>query len=183
MYTTKMHIAEIGVEEYIKEYVNVEEFLEYCKECPNYDEIWSCPSFDFDPVEYWKAYRTLELYAVEIFLDEKDAGRLAAPEELQYFGHGMLREEKKRLTDLLYEKEKEYPGSISLSAGTCLLCEECSRKDGMPCRHPEKIRYSIEAIGGDVGRTISRLMGIELEWVTEGRLPSKYVLVCGLLKK
>ena len=44
-------------------------------------------------------------------------------------------------------------------------------------------RCSIEAIGGDVGKTISRLMGIELEWMKEGILPEKFVLVCRLLRK
>lgn len=42
------------------------------------------------------------------------------------------------------------------------------------------MRYSIESIGGNVGLTVSKLMGIELEWVQEGKLPSYFVLVGGL---
>ena len=45
------------------------------------------------------------------------------------------------------------------------------------------MRYSIESLGGNVGLTVSKLMGIELEWVTEGKVPSYFVLVGGLLKK
>ena len=37
--------------------------------------------------------------------------------------------------------------------------------------------------GGNVGLTVSKMMGIELEWVQEGKLPSYFVLVGGLLKK
>ena len=85
----------------------------------------------------------------------------------------------------LMEREKEFPESVSLSAGSCDLCKEegCTRKDGKPCRYPDKLRYSIESLGGDVGRTVSKLMGYELEWVEEGKVPSYYVLVGGLLIK
>ena len=80
--------------------------------------------------------------------------------------------------------EKEYPGSISLSAGSCSLCKDgCTRAVREPCRYPEMMRYSIESLGGDVGRTVSKLMGYELEWIEEGKLPSYFVLVGGLLKK
>lgn len=40
-----------------------------------------------------------------------------------------------------------------------------------------------EAIGGNVGKTISKLCGIEIEWIEDGRLPEHFVLVGGLLKK
>ena len=89
---------------------------------------------------------------------------------------------KQELSDELLEKEKEYKGSISLSAGSCIRCGgNCTRKEKKPCRFPEKLRYSIESLGGNVGLTISRLMGIKLEWIEEGKLPSYFVLVCGLL--
>ena len=52
----------IDVEDYIRDYVNVEEFLEYCKKCRNYDKKWSCPSFAFDPIDYWKKFEHLKVY-------------------------------------------------------------------------------------------------------------------------
>lgn len=59
---------EISVEEYLEKYVNVEEFLECCKACPCYGTwVWSCPPYDFDPVEdYWKKYKTLEVHGYKI---------------------------------------------------------------------------------------------------------------------
>ena len=59
----------------------------------------------------------------------------------------------------------------------------CKRTEGQPCRFPDKMRYSIESLGGNVGLTISRLMGIELEWMKEGTMPRYFVLVSGLLVK
>ena len=39
MYTLQKFQKKISVDDYIKGYVNVAEFLEYCKECPNYDGL------------------------------------------------------------------------------------------------------------------------------------------------
>jgi predicted metal-binding protein len=97
----------------------------------------------------------------------------------------IMAEVKNKITEELFAMEEEYPGSISLSAGSCSVCgpENCTRTDGKPCRYPEKMRYSIESIGGNVGKTVSKLLGIELEWIEEGKIPSYFVLVGGLLKK
>ena len=48
MYQTKRYEKEITVKDYLAQYVNIEEFLEYCKACKNYDRLWSCPSYDFE---------------------------------------------------------------------------------------------------------------------------------------
>ena len=49
MYTTEHFEKEVRIDEYLKNYVNVEEFIQYCRECPNYGNVWSCPPYDFDP--------------------------------------------------------------------------------------------------------------------------------------
>ena len=96
-----------------------------------------------------------------------------------------MHEVKEDMSRELYEMEKQHPGSVSLSAGSCSMCREegCTRSKGEPCRHPNLMRYSIESVGGNVGLTVSKLMGYELEWVEEGKVPSYFVLVGGLLKK
>ena len=43
------------------------------------------------------------------------------------------------------------------------------------------MRYSIESLGGDVGKTTKDLLGLELKWMTEGRMPEHFILVNGLL--
>ena len=37
-------------------------------------------------------------------------------------------------------------------------------------------------IGGNVGKTVHDFLGCDLEWVEEGKVPSYYILVGGLLK-
>ena len=166
---------EIDIPTYVDKYVNVEEFLEKCKECPNYNQVWTCPPFDFSPEDYWKKYSTMELVAKKIILspDERNGDWIA-----------VLAKVKKELTAELFEMEKEFKGSISLSAGHCEQCEEvCNRKYNQPCCNKERMRYSIEALGGNVGLTIQNLMGLSLEWVTENEVPSYFILVGGILKK
>lgn len=176
MYTVERREKTIKVDDYLKNYVNVEEFLGYCKNCKNYEKVWSCPSYDFNPEDYWKEYDELLVVARKIIFDED----VDIPSSYE-----IMLEVKQDMSRELYEMEKEYPGSVSLSAGSCNLCEKdgCTRLEGEPCRHPDLMRYSIESIGGDVGRTVSKLMGYELEWIEEGKVPSYYVLVGGLLKK
>jgi predicted metal-binding protein len=90
---------------------------------------------------------------------------------------------KQKIADELYIMESHSPGSLSLSAGSCQLCEGCTRPCGAPCRHRDQLRYSIESLGGNVGKTITDLCGIELEWIEEGKLPKHMVLVGGLLER
>lgn len=43
------------------------------------------------------------------------------------------------------------------------------------------MRYSIEALGGNVGRTLSKYLHLKLLWMEKGRLPAYFIIVGGLL--
>lgn len=77
--------------------------------------------------------------------------------------------------------ERLYGGRSFAYVGTCLHCPEgsCTRPAGKPCRHPDKVRPSLEACGFDIARTTSELFGIDLKWGSEGRIPEYLTLVCG----
>lgn len=182
MYTTTKTEATISVPEYVEKYVDVPTFLEACKACPNYDRVWSCPSYDFDVIRYWNRYKTFRVYATKIDFDPEMTAKTYTPEEIQEILGKVLPAEKKKISDDLYREERLNPGSISLSAGSCHLCPNgCTKPRGFSCVNPDLMRYSIESLGGNVGLTIEKLMGIELEWMEEGRLPNYFVLVSGLL--
>ena len=99
----------------------------------------------------------------------------------------------------LLEKEAQLHGR-AFFAGTCLLCGRgagqgtkrgakrgakqgaessggCTRREGLPCRHPDKVRPSLESMGFDIGKTAKELFGLELKWASDGKLPEYYVLV------
>ncbi len=66
--------------------------------------------------------------------------------------------------------EEQIPGSISISSGGCNLCNECNRKDGLPCRQPDKMRYSLDAFGFDLTAITKDMFDIDILWCKE-RLP------------
>lgn len=182
MITTRRYEAEIPVAKYVEKYVDIETFGQKCRECPTYCKFWSCPEFDFDVKEYWEKYNDLFLLAMKIKPDDKYRGKVFEGEELDRILKETLNKGKELLSGELAVWEKKMPGSIALSAGSCILCDEkCAREDGLPCRHPEDMRYSIESLGGNVGKTVSELMGLDLLWVEEGKIPEYFVLVSGLL--
>lgn len=195
-YRVEKLMNEVNVERYVEEFVNVEEFLEYCKKCSNFATKWSCPPYDFDVIEYWKQYKTLLILGYKIIFDEDTVSKEYTKEEIDRITVEVLGEQKKLITEELYALEEKTEGSVSLSAGYCNLCGDreitensCTRKecpDGCAaelCRHPDKLRYSIEALGGNVGKTCNKILHDEIEWIEEGRLPSHFLLIGGLLKK
>ena len=97
---------------------------------------------------------------------------------------GGMKAEKEGLLGQLLALERAGDGALLLSAGSCTLCgARCTRPDGAPCRCPEKMRYSIEALGGNVAETAERYLHKPLLWIEDGRMPDYLTLVCGLLTR
>ena len=175
--------CEVPMDEYIESCVDVSQFLEYCKQCDNYDRVWSCPSFSFDPEEYLKEYGSIRVIGYKVYVPEEERQRIYPDKERYLMMETLLAQPKEDLDREMLALEAENPGSKALSGGSCLYCKpaECAKIEGKPCRHPEKMRYSIEALGGNVGLTVTKYLGQELEWIEKGRLPRHFILVGGLL--
>lgn len=177
----------IKVRDFIEGYVNVPKFLKYCKDCPNYNKVWSCPEYDFDPMDIWKKYETLDLVATKIIYN-LDFEHNEVSEKMIKESNMILKKEKYNLMREYMSYEKKDGSVIFLSAGSCDLCgyekgiNNCAKLEGKPCRHPEQLRYSIESLGGDVVKTAKEIFDIELKWSDGTELPEYNVLVCGILK-
>lgn len=165
--------AAVPADAYLRNCVDVPRFLALCRECPNYEHRWSCPPFSFDPMDIWTGYDTLRLVARQlIFTPGFRAGDALAA----------LETEKALFTEDLMVLERSVPGSRMLSPGKCQLCPGgCSRGAGQPCRRPERLRCSIEALGGNVSRTVEDYLGKSLLWMTGDTAPEYLMLVGGLL--
>lgn len=81
------------------------------------------------------------------------------------------------------EREQSTPGSLMLAAGCCDECATCARANGAPCIKPDKLRYSIESLGGDVEKTLELYFNERLLWGREGHMPEYMLLVGGLMQK
>jgi len=166
----------IGVADYIQNYRDQERFIEYCKVCENYGVCHACPPFDFDTGAVIKDYSNLYLLAEKMILTPQEKKALSKEKDIS---RSELYANVRRVTDyFLLAFEEEYPGSRGFFAGTCYFCNTCEKKFGRPCRHPEKMRSSLESYGFDIGKTCTELFGIELQW-GEGNVPDYFVLVSG----
>lgn len=172
LYSVQRAEASVPVAEYLEKCVDVEKFLGFCRQCENFDKRWSCPSFDFAPLEVWRRFKTLRLRAAALTpLPGAALADLMA---------GLWQEKEKMLAEL-WAAEEHRPGSLALSAGSCKLCAQCTRPQGLPCRQPERMRYSIEALGGDVGKTAELYFQKPLQWIKDGEMPEYLTLIGGLL--
>ncbi|MBQ7640516.1 MAG: hypothetical protein IJS91_05965 [Bacteroidales bacterium] len=177
--------AEISMEDYLRDYVDVPRFYELCTQCGNFGTRWSCPPYDFSSTDFLREFSTFRVVARRISpigdwqFDEPAEGE--GPYEKIW---QMLGRVKADLEADLFELENEFPGSRLVSGGSCYKCAEgCTRTSGEPCRHPEIMRYAVEALGGDVEKIAKDLLHSPIIWNETGVLPPYYMLVGGLLVK
>lgn len=172
-YTAEDFTVELPADDYIARFRDAERIGGYCRSCPGYGRSWGCPPFGFDMKTYLGGYATALLIATKI-IPAMPGAPLSAAKRL-------IRPERQRLEQRLLGLEKQYCGRAFAYVGECLHCPEgsCTRAEGKPCRHPERVRPSLEACGFDLARTASELFGIELKWSTDNRMPEYLTLVCG----
>lgn len=184
-YSLSQHTAQITVAEYINEYRDVEKFLSFCKNCKRFGNCWSCPPFDYDTDEILQAYDYAYIIGTKILLSKELISDPSNPKDGWEIVSQILREVRLKLDEKLLALESQNPNTQVFFAGTCHFCDvdTCTRIEGKPCRHPEKIRSSLESFGFDIGKTTSDLLGIELQWSKDGSLPEYLVLVSGVLSK
>ncbi len=181
-YHIEQYEATVSVEDYVRDCVDVAYFQGLCKSCPRFQNTWSCPTFDFDALEYWNRYSVLRIIGRKVVLPPEITQKSWSVREIEAMRDQTLWREKRRLTEDLFELEREVPGSVHVSAGYCLLCGDgcCERSKGLPCRNPDRLRYSIESLGGNVTKTAAYI-GQELDWTAPDKMPHHFLLVCGLL--
>lgn len=172
-YTAEDFTAELPVARYMARFRDAERIGGYCRTCPSYGQSWGCPPLGFDAEEHLSQFASALLVATKITPEEHDlplseAGRLIRPERM-------------RLEERLLGLERQYGGRSFAYVGTCLYYTEgsCTRPESKPCRHPDRVRPSLEAFGFDIARTASELFGIELKWGSRGCMPDYLTLVCG----
>lgn len=143
----------VPIETIIGKYLDIERFLLCCKDCPNYGKKYTCPPHAFNVRDFWLGFSELEIWALVLE------------------GNQNYEEAESLLMDELLQLEAQTPGSVCLSAGNAGISEK------------DRMRYSIESLGGNVDTICRDLLGITLEWGKKGELPANITLVAGLLRK
>ena len=172
-------MADVDVGEYVENYVDIDKFSKLCieeQELLGYN--WSYPPFDFNPMEIWNSYNKLKIIAFKIDFSDEELERTFTDNELQIVLSRFERM-KGKLMNEIYVLEDE--NSKGLYLGKCSLCMRCTREINLPCKMPFKMRYSIEALGGDVDRTVEDIFDLKIHYAHDGKLPPYLIFVGGLL--
>jgi len=101
--------------------------------CPSYDSSKMCPPNTPLPRDFERALRKYE-WGVLVKTRPHEINEIVVEVERKAFllGHYL---------------------ALGLRGGPCMLCDECTDPDE-PCRHPDKARPSMEALGIDVFATL-----------------------------
>lgn len=173
-YTTERYTAELDAETYIERFRRADYFLKLCQQCGNYGRRYGCPPFDHDPLTVLQRYDRVRIIGVKVTPHDKSLPLSAAGD--------MMHPVTTALNEELLELERSSGGMSFSFVGSCPYCDgaQCARIDGKPCRHPDKVRPSLEAYGFDVSLTAKELLGIEIKWSEQGLLPEYLTLVGGV---
>ena len=155
----------------LKELYNYYEPLKvegFCRSCPNYGRIWSCPPHEFDPCSYLEPYKFVMIIGEKIFLQED-----ISKEELNQHFQSARRVFGNFLISLA-EKEENLEVLI---AGNCFLCNVCQREANLSCIYQERLKYSLESIGFLVSGITRDILDIELEWPSADKNPEFLLMV------
>ena len=173
-YRTEKYIAEIDAKAYIKDFRNVADFIKLCQQCGNYGRRYGCPPFDDINLSIVNHYQKVRIYGVKIIPQNKNLPLEAV--------NLLMEPVTNKLNKELLEEEKALNGFGLGFVGSCPYCnnEPCARIEGKSCRHPDKVRPSLEAYGFDVGKTAKKLLDIEIKWSQDGLIPEYLTLVYGI---
>ncbi len=180
MFEVEQLTADLDMDEFYEKYVDKEKFQKICESCEHYEKNWSCPPFDFDVDDIWKSYNKIKVIAFKYIFSDEILDHAFEERELEVFLKKLERT-KLKLMNIIYNMENETEDSLALFIGTCNLCAKCTREFGMNCKMPFKLRYSIEALGGDVDNFIKDIFNDEIQYAENGKLPKYMYFVGGLL--
>ena len=70
--TVRRKAVTISLGEYMAVYRDEQKFMEYCRQCPNYARLWSCPPFDDCKDRIFRDYSQITIFASIITPDSND---------------------------------------------------------------------------------------------------------------
>ncbi len=155
-------------------------FEKMCKEgCPNYSKKYSCPPCSPEFFNYLKKQDKLFVVMMKIDLNQLNKFSYNEYHKMR-IANAVL---KPKIDKIFRKLEDKFPSSIMISTGACRLCKPCQLKLKKPCKHPDKRRYSFEALGVDCNKLAKKLFNLELLWYKNKKSPEYTTVICGLAFK
>jgi len=179
MYKLEFKTGVIEINELIGKYCFPDKFMEFCKVCPEYNKVWSCPPLDINPPEYLREYDYAVVMGTKIkyapdFI-EKSKGDIEVAKTTVY-------DISVKVRNALLHTEGRRQNIKAIAPGSCNICRPCQRAFAKRCKYPEKMRYSFDSFGVDLTEIAENLLGTKLLWVKDG-LPEYHMLISAFLIK
>ena len=157
--------------------------------CPSYGHSWACPpeapyleatvaKFKEFYLIYYELNLTYYVESQKVKFPNKSETNI----KNSIYTSSLLRNKlEKEILDFLDNYHEAYEENLILWDGYCRVCSNkndkgCTYDTGKPCRYPEKRKYSMEAVGIEVTKTVSQL-NLEIEWPPTNFL-YRFGLIC-----
>lgn len=198
----EVEIKMVSMDELLACY-DYETVLDYCASCGNAEKNHSCPTHAFEPKAYVSQYNhaamiltTVDTKVIKDHIKELESNNYPSRVYEDYVSrnpdspkdwNSMLsmyafNRVKDEMADRLLEAENVFSECTSLPPGACTRCAVCLKKYGEPCCRPEKLRYSLEALGFLVSDIYKNIFDKALRW-TSGELPESFTTCSALISK
>ncbi len=157
--------------------VNKVLFDKMCKEgCRNYGKKYCCPPIAPSFKRLAKGYDAMLVVHMYANLDQLEG--YGYKDYLKVMlANSCLKSRCEKVMRMLKDKA----GGILLGSGACKKCRPCNLTKGLPCKHPDLKRYSLEATGVDCNYLTKKMFNKELLWYKNGKAPGRTAVVYGLL--
>ena len=132
--------------------------------CINYGKKWSCPPCSPQICDIIKTGNFDNAFIITGYIFLSDMHYIKNPYQKVKAANIILKskcEEHARKVENLTQ-------GYALLSGSCNLCKPCCKKLNMPCKKPEKRRYSLESTGINVSLLSSKFCNHELLWYNKG---------------
>lgn len=177
----------------LKDIIISREVQKYCNnpqfKCPNYGHSWACPPevpyLEKEIGSYARFYLIYTKFDLKAHIEqEKKLHPKRKTKSIldRLYRKNIIRDELEReILDFMASIKEDDEKFLALWDGHCRICSNpidkgCTHDKGQPCRYPDKIRFSMEAVGINVNETVKNV-GIELEWPPKHYL-YRFGLVC-----
>ena len=143
--------------------------------CPNYNHSWACPPeapyLEKEVSAFSKFFLIYSKCNLNKYIENE---KLKHPNQSmkiiknKLLSSNFLRDQlEKEIFEFLNKFQDNFEHKLILWDGYCRVCyklgKNCTYDDGIPCKYPDKIRYSMEAVGINVDKTVKKLK-IPIQW-------------------
>ncbi|TXT57173.1 MAG: hypothetical protein BAJALOKI1v1_1850009 [Promethearchaeota archaeon] len=157
--------------------------------CPNYGHSWACPPeapyMENNLLRYSKFFLIYAKFNLAAYVEKqkrKHPKRSRKQIRNRFYTKSLLRDElEQEVIHFLKEYSESYDQCFILWDGHCRICEQkgytgCAYDQNSPCRFPEKMRYSMEAVGIHVTNMVKNL-NLPIEWPPQN-FSYRFALIC-----